>query len=153
VGLLGCKVEVTNLDNDSDENQVLFVTRDMSAEDETIDKNDLYDFELKGEQNRLILKGNLRQVFIIGSSNDVTISEDSYIERLVIEGGNNILSMGENDVVIGEVVIEGDNNFLTFSQCNQLSDLGENNQVAFLQDTNMEGTGCEINDDILTNNE
>lgn len=127
MSLLGCKVELSNLENDTDEDQVLFVARNMSAEVETIDKNDLYDFELKGEQHTLNLKGNLRQVFIIGSYNDVTISEDTYIERLVIEG---------------------DNNILTFSQCKQLTDLGEGNQIAFLQDSD-----CEISDEILTNDE
>jgi hypothetical protein len=107
----------------------------MSAEDETIDHHELYDFELQGDQNSLLLKGNLIRILIEGSNNEVIITQDTYIERLVINGDSNILSMENNDVVIEEIVIDGDKNYLTFNQCKQLTNLGEDNQIALLENS------------------
>jgi hypothetical protein len=137
--LAACKVELTNAeDDDQEDKSVPVLVRSMSAEDETIDHDELYDFELKGDHNSLLLKGSLRRIVIEGSYNEIIVAEDTYIERLVIKGDRNILSMESNDVVIDEVVIDGDNNFLTFNQCQQLTDLGQDNQVALLDDSKCE---------------
>jgi len=139
VGLAACKVELTNAeDDDQEDKSVAVLVRSMSAEDETIDHDELYDFELKGDHNSLLLRGNLRRIVIEGSYNEIIIAQDSYIERLVIKGDSNILSMEKSDVVIDELVIEGDKNFLTFNQCKQLTDLGEDNQIALLENSECE---------------
>lgn len=134
--LLACKVELTSVEDDDQEDKpVPVLVRTMSAEDEAIDHHELYDFELQGDQNSLLLKGNLRRILIEGSNNEVIITQDTYIERLVINGDSNILSMENNDVVIEEIVIDGDKNYLTFNQCKQLTNLGEDNQIALLENS------------------
>lgn len=137
--LAACKVELTNVeDDDQEDKNVALVERTISSETETIDHNELYDFELRGESNTLFLKANLRRITINGDHNNVMIVEDDYIERLLIKGDGNTFTIESDDVIVDEIVIDGSNNFLEFSLCQALTDTGSDNQIVLL-----ESTGCE----------
>ena len=56
VGLAACKVELTSVEDDDDQEDkpILVIERSMSGKYETIDHHELYDFELKGDGNSLL---------------------------------------------------------------------------------------------------
>jgi hypothetical protein len=136
--LVACKVELTNVeDDDQEDKNVVLVERTKSSETETIDHNELYDFELRGESNTLFLKANLRRITINGGHNNVTIVEDDFIERLIIDGDGNTFTIESSSVTVDEIIVDGNNNFLEFSSCQALTDTGSDNQIVLL-----ESTGC-----------
>ena len=137
--LAACKVELTSAGNDDkDEGQVLTKSLEISGEAEIIDADTLYDFELTGTVNTLLLKGNLRRITVAGDRNNVTIVEDDYIERLAVNGDGNSFNIDSDDVIVDEIFIEGDNNILIFSQCHSITDTGADNQIMLL-----DGIQCE----------
>lgn len=129
--LIACKIEISN--PKSDDEGVKTIVRQMSSETETIDFNEIYDFELIGSFNSLILKSSLRFVEINGSQNNVRIVDDNNIDKLTINGNRNTLVIEANDVFVTNIVIDGDNNYIVLSQCDSLTDKGEANQVVLLE--------------------
>lgn len=119
--LAGCEV-----DNDDENEQIIFSDSGEFAE---IDDRDEYDLKITGDENTIVLKGELGEVFIVGSGNKVSIEEDSYIESVTILGDDNTLYEDGVETTLNVIDLSGIFNTVSVSEFNHLNDTGRGNQV------------------------
>lgn len=124
--LSGCVI-TSGSGNDDDHEELIF---DESAKEEVVDTKGKYSFSLMGSSNKLILRGNVHELFVSGSHNYVIIEEDTYLESVIVTGLHNIVVQDDDlNTLIHTIEIVGDNNFIEVSQYNELMDAGSDNQV------------------------
>jgi len=100
------------------------------GEDVVLDPSAEYDLSIVGDQNKISLKGNTREILITGSYNYVIIEEDTHVNAISITGMNNIvMNSDEQTLFVEELILSGSRNVITLDGYDELLDSGEDNQV------------------------
>lgn len=119
--MAGCEV-----DGDDENEEIVFSS---SGEFVEIDHRDEYDLKITGDENTIVLNGDLGEVFIVGSGNKISIEEDSYIEAVTILGDDNTLYEDGIETTLNVIELSGIFNTVSVSEYNYLNDSGRGNQV------------------------
>jgi ribosomal protein S4E len=123
--LVACKVELTS--EDEDEGNIIEYVFDKSGRVDVIDINEEYDLTITGSNNKLDIKGNLRNLSITDSENQVYLLEYDDLDSITITASSSVIDAPDIDVE--KIVISGDKNQILVNTCDDLSIAGSDNVV------------------------
>jgi len=123
----GCKLGVDQEDDGEIEDVVIDSSTDTSA---VVDEDETYNLIVTGTNNIITLKGDVSEINIKGTGNDLIIDSDLLIDKVTIStDSNTIVVSGALETVITQLLITGSSNAIEVYDVGTSTDTGELNNI------------------------
>ena len=127
LALQGCKLGVDQEDDGEIEDVVIDSSTDTSA---VVDEDETYNLIVTGTNNIITLKGDVSEINIKGTGNDLIIDSDLLIDKVTIStDSNTIVVSGALETVITQLLITGSSNAIEVYDVGTSTDTGELNNI------------------------
>ena len=132
--MTGCEIIIGSSTEDDDEKEhdkdPMEVVFDGSSDDSDFDFSQPYLFTLTGDNNRITLGGDVKEIVITGSFNYVIVKDQAQLQLLRITGNHNVLVQDEDiELHVDEIELMGNNNFISLHSYDKVADIGDDNQL------------------------
>lgn len=135
--LSGCQVELSTAQDDEDEKEVIEYIFYKSSQVETVSPSDSeYDLTITGADNKLDIKGDVRNLAITGEGNLVELIDKDDLSTMELVASGTLISAVDSHV--DDIKIAGDGNQITVASCKTLVITGNDNQVISMADGHCE---------------
>ena len=127
LALQGCKLGVDQEEDGEIEDVVIDSNTDTSA---VVDEEETYNLIVTGTNNIITLKGDVSEINIKGTGNDLIIDSDLLIDKVTIStDSNTIVVSGALETVITQLLITGSSNAIEVYDVGTSTDTGELNNI------------------------